>query len=188
VFHLELRQRSNVARAFNLDQRELIGRFLGPHLAGRTLTYQDHEFEPHKLRLTILEGPELDPAQVGLGRGWANAAKAGADVTDRMVAVAREQTERPPGLDELKARLLGRLSAGAVSLGVVVALADDLLPGHRVSARVAVAELAVWELLHDGSIALLGKQDPIPEDEWQAELLRWDAWAASNGSVRVALL
>lgn len=182
MFHLELRQGRNVARAFNLTGEELHSRFLAPHLAGRIVVHQDHEFEPRKTKLTVVEGPELDPGSMGMGRGWANATKAGSDVTDRMIAAARAASARPAGLDELKQRLAGRLDAGPVGLDRIVALADDLLPGHRASARLSLAELAVWELLHEGSTTLQRDGAPVDQPDWQAELLRWPAWSQATTS------
>ena len=182
MLHLELRQGRTVARAFNLTEEELHSRFLRPYLSGHVVTHQDHEFEPRKARVTIVEGPELGPESMGMGRGWANATKAGTDVTERVLAAARTETQRPAGLDELKARLLGRLDAGPVGLDRIVALAGDLLPGHRVSARLALAELAAWELLHEGSASLRRDGAPVAQPDWQAELLRWTAWSQATTS------
>lgn len=187
MFHLELRQRLNVARAFNLDESGLISTFLGPHLTGRTVIYADHEWEPRKLRLTILEGPELPPEQIGMGRGWANANKSGTDVTERMLARAREQTQRPEGLDRLKERLLGRLDAGELALGEAVGLADGLLAGHRASERLALMELAVWELLHEGELRLRTGSATVEQADWQRRLLAWESWGqATESAIRLA--
>ena len=43
VFHVELRQRPNMARAFNLSEEEVIARFLKPLMAGRPLIYEDRD-------------------------------------------------------------------------------------------------------------------------------------------------
>jgi hypothetical protein len=187
VFHLELRQRPHVSRAFNLSEADLVSRFLAPHLTGRTLEYADREWEAKRTRLTILEGPELSAADMGLGRGWANAVRAGSDVTDRMVAHARASALRPAGLDRLKGRLVSRLGAGPLPPGGVVALADELLAGHRASQRLALAELAVWELLHERQIELRSGSEAVPEPSWQTVLLSWAAWSqATTSSISLA--
>ncbi len=58
--------------------------------------------------------------------------------------------------------------------------------GARVSERLALAEQAVWELLHAGAIALDGDgAGPQPgAAEWQRVLLDWDAWSGAH-AVRV---
>lgn len=181
-FHLELRQRPHVARAFNLDEREVVARFVAPVRAGRTLVYQEREWSPRKLRLTILEGPELRPDEIGMGRGWANATRHGTDVTERFLASGeRQPPPRPAGVDQLKERLLGRLAAGELALGEAVVLADELLPGRRVSERLGLTEMAVWELLHERRAELLGAGGTaVPEAAWQERLLAWGSWGAGD--------
>ena len=88
MFHIELRQRPHTARAFNLSEEELSRRFLAPLRAGQTLAYGDREWEPAKTKLTIYEGRELGPEEIGLGRGWQNVARSGTEVTERMLGTA----------------------------------------------------------------------------------------------------
>ncbi len=155
MYHLQLRMRPYMTRAFNLTAEELTGRFLAPLVNGRELVYNDREWSPRKTTVTVYEAPELPVEQIGMGRGWGNVQRSGTDVTERILSRARGQKARHPALDRLQARLAGRLSAGPVTLGEVLVLADDLMHGSRVSERLAVAELAVWELLArgDGSAA-----------------------------------
>jgi hypothetical protein len=181
VFHLEIRQRPHMTRAFNLSEQELTARFLAPFAAGQTVHYADRDWEPRKAKLTVYEGPELRPEEIGMGRGWANVTRHGTDVTDRTVGNVRTETARDPALDRLRERVLGRLAAGPAALREVVPLADDLLPGHRASERLALAEIAVWELLHQQQVELVAgegaEDDPVPAEEWQSTLLDWTAWA-----------
>jgi hypothetical protein len=188
VFHLELRQRPHVARAFNLGEQEVTSRFLGPLASGRELSYSDHEWNPKKTKLTVIEGPELRLEEMGMGRGWANAQRLGTDVTERLIARAREQAQRNPALDRLKERIAGRIEAGPLPLRRVVALSEELMPGRRASERLAVAELAVWELLHERSLELGADQAaagaPLPEADWQRHLLAWESWSEGASTVR----
>ncbi len=187
MFHVELRQRPNMARAFNLREEEVVARFLAPLMAGRPLIYEDREWDPRKVRLTVLEGPELSIGEIGLGRGWANAQRAGSDVTERLMGRSRTQAPRPEALDRLKERIAGRLDAGPLTLQRVVAMAGELMEGRRASERLALAEQAVWEMLHEHTTALHGEGGPagppISQSEWQAHLLRWDAWSEDGGSL-----
>ncbi len=188
MFHVELRQRPHVARAFNLEEQEVTNGFLGPLVTGRALTYSDQEWDPKKTRLTVIEGPELRLEEMGMGRGWANAQRSGTDVTERLMSRAREQNQRHPALDRLKQRIAGRLDAGPLLLNRVVALTEDLMPGRRASERLAVAELAVWELLHERSLELGADRATdgatLDEPEWQRHLLAWESWSEGGSCVR----
>jgi hypothetical protein len=187
VFHVELRQRPHVARAFNLSAEELQRRFVGPLRAGRTIAHADREWTAAKTRLTIYEGRELGPEEIGLGRGWGNVLRSGTDVTQRMLNAAPARADRPEEVDRLKERLLGRLSAGPIPLAEMVALAHDLPPGARASHRLGLAELAVWELLHQGAAELQGPAGVIERGEWERTLLSWAAWSqATTSSISLA--
>ena len=127
--------------------------------------------------MTVLEGPELRLDELGMGRGWPNAQRAGTDVTERLLGRAREQARRAPELERLKERIAGRIDAGPLSLNRVVVLTAELMPGRRASERLSIAETAVWEMLHERAVELLAGEDPqtgpVPESDWQAHLLSW---------------
>lgn len=192
MLHVELRQRPHVARAFNLREPEVAARFLRPLLAGRPLTYADRDWDPKRTKLTVLEGPELGLEELGIGRGWANAQRSGTDVTERLLARARELTARPPELDRLKERIVGRIDAGPLPLTRVVVLTEELMPGHRASERLSVAELAVWELLHERVVELLARDaaaiEPVAEPGWQAHLLSWESWSAADAQATTSAI
>jgi hypothetical protein len=183
VFHVELRQRPHVARAFNLQEQEVAVRFLNPLLAGRPINYSDHDWDPKKTKLTVLEGPELRLEEIGMGRGWGNAQRSAIDVTERLIARARELTKRAPELDRLKQRIVGRIDAGPLPLNRVVVLTAELMAGRRASDRLSLAEIAVWELLHERVVDLLAgdalRDEPVAEPDWQAHLLSWESWTAA---------
>jgi len=164
-----------MARAFNLSADELTRRFLAPLVNGRELIYEDREWTARKTTVTVYEGPELPIEQMGMGRGWGNVQRSGTDVTERVLQHAREQTARHPALDRLQERLAGRLSVGAIPIADVIGLADDLM-GGRLSERLAVAELAVWEMLHHGRASLLEDGVTVEPERWQEVLLQSDSW------------
>jgi hypothetical protein len=184
VFHIELRQRPHTTRAFNLTEEELGRRFLAPLRAGQTLTYAEREWEPAKTKLTIYEGRELGPEEIGLGRGWQNVVRSGTEVTERMLGAAPAREQRPAEVDRLKERILGRLTAGPQTLAEVVQMADALLPEARPSQRLSAAELTVWELLHEGKVRLSGAESP---EDWERALMGWEAWdQATTSSISLA--
>jgi hypothetical protein len=166
MFHVELRRFPHVARAFNLTAEELDERIVKPWAAGAPVELDDRSWEPAKARLSIYEGPAIGPEEIGLGRGWATATRAGEDVTWRLLEDARGSLQR------FKARLTTRMS-----LGAVVALAGESHPHARASDRLALAERAVWELLHEHRLTLIGADGPMEREQWEPVLLRWESWS-----------
>jgi hypothetical protein len=174
VFHLELRQFPHVARAFNLTREQLDARVLAPWADGQVVELDDRRWAPERAKLTIYEGRELAPEEIGMGRGWSSAGRSGEDVTDRLLAEARQRHAAPPALQEEKRRLVTRAVEGALRLDEVVGLTGS--GGELVSQRVALAERAVWELLHEGRLRLVRQGATVPQEEWQPALLSWTEW------------
>lgn len=172
MFHVELRKFPHQARAFNLSRQELEAKVLRAWVGGRPVELDDHRWAPDKSRLTIYEGPELTPDQLGLGRGWANVTRQGEDVTARLLA----EVAHPPPVAALKRELLDLCAAAAVPLGRLVELAGEWYPQSRVSERMALCEAAVWELVHEGRVALARGGAYVEREDWQAVLLGWESW------------
>jgi hypothetical protein len=177
VFHVELRQFPHQARAFNLTREELDARILGPWVAGEAVALDDRRWSPDRARLTVYEGPRLAPDQLGMGRGWGNVTRGGEDVTARVMDEARAAVAHPPPVLDLKYEVVARCAGGPLPIGRVVELAGERYPQARVSERIALAEQAVWELLHEGAVQLTRAGAPVAREEWQATLFMWDAWA-----------
>ncbi len=175
MFHVELRQFLHVARAFNLTREELDGRILHPWVNGGSIALQDRSWSAEKSKLTIVEGPELDAGDLGLGRGWGNAVREGQDVTAALVGEAQRQVGPSPA-DELKHDILAAAQLSPLPLRAVVELVAVRNPQRRPSELVAVTEQAVWELLHHGSLAMFRGDRPVDRDHWQQVLLSWPSW------------
>jgi hypothetical protein len=184
VFHVELRQFPHQARAFNLTREELDARILGPWCSGAPIELQDRRWTSEKAKLTILEGAELRPDEIGLGRGWNNATKSGRDVTARLLEEARHRRQAPA--DELKEAIVAACAASAIPLAQVVAVAAAREPQRRPSELLGAAEQGVWELLHDGRVGLLREGARVPRERWQEVLLSWSNWTAADRSVTIA--
>jgi hypothetical protein len=97
-------------------------------------------------------------------------------VTDPLLAEARRRIQAPPGLADLEQALLTRCGQGRVALWQVVELAAEPEPRPLASERLALAERAVWELLHHGAVILIRGDQPLHRDQWQPALLSWQAW------------
>lgn len=194
MFHVQLRQSVNVSREFNLTEDDLRQRVLAPWSAGAVVQSGERKWAPERAKLTIYEGPELRPDEIGMGRGWGNVTKHGTDVTARLLADAgraQEATPMPPPtieLDHCKQEIVRRARSGGLSLADCILLAGSLHFGARVSERLALAEQAVWELLHAHEVVLDG--DGVGPDagpgEWQRVLLDWEAWSGAR-PVRVTV-
>jgi hypothetical protein len=169
VFHVELRQFPNQTRAFNLTREELDARILTPWVTDGAVELGDRRWSSERAKLTIYEGPELAPDQVGLGRGWANVTRSGEDVTARLLA---EVAHPPPVADFKRAVAAGE----PISLPRLIERAGERFPQARVSERLALCEQAVWELLHEGAVTLVRAGAAVNPDAWQETLLSWQAW------------
>jgi hypothetical protein len=87
-FHVELSAGLNRARVFNLSREELAARVIEPWLEGRRIELGDREWTPRDSSLKVLEGPEMEQADLAFGQGWANAERGSENVTRRVIAEA----------------------------------------------------------------------------------------------------
>lgn len=175
MFHLELRQFPHVGRAFNLTREELDDRFARPWVSGVAVEHEDRRWSPERARLTIYEGPELRPEELGMGRGWATIGKTSREVTETVLAQAQRGPESRPVVEAFKVRLAEAAST-PLALGEVVGLAVAEYPLWRASERLALAEQAVWELLHQDRLALAGPDGLIEPARWRPLLISWSTW------------
>jgi hypothetical protein len=186
MFHIELRQFPHVARAFNLTREELDRRILLPWVAGRPVEWDDRRWSPDRARLTVYEGRELRTDEIGLGRGWANVTRDGRDVTATVVSEVRGATGPDAAVGRFKRELLSRCQAGAMAAPDAVRLAGELHPDWRVSDRLALAERAMWELLHEGEVRMIREGAPVGEQEWEGLLLSWKTWSDPERAVLIS--
>lgn len=187
MFHVEVRQFPHVARAFNLSEAELKAQVLVPWVRGHTLKLGERDWEPGKARLTVIEGREVGNDELGLGRGWANASRGAEVVTDRVIAATEAESAPgvPPatgGVAAFKEIVKAQCASHRLAVHQVVWLANSRHPEMRPSDRLALAEQAVWELLHEGGLTMLkrgpgGAFVPAEREEWQAVLLAWATWS-----------
>jgi len=186
VFHVELRRFPNVARAFNLSRAELERRILAPWAGGRPVALDDRSFSPDRSRLTIYEGPLLDSGEIGLGRGWANATRVGREVTASVLEDARSRTEAAlakSSQQQFNEALLARCAVSPLALRDVLALAGERNPGVPLSERMALAERAVWELLHRRRVRMRAAGRLVDTEQWRPTLLNLETWATPTVAI-----
>ena len=90
AFHIEVRSGVRHARAFNLGAEQLRAGVLEPWVGGRSIELGDRKWDPEESELRVLEGPELSNPELSFGQGWANAERASAEVTQRVLGAAQE--------------------------------------------------------------------------------------------------
>lgn len=185
MFHVELRRFPHVARAFNVSDDELRTRYVIPWVRGSAIVLEDRRWTlDKKTRLTIYEGSPIAPEERGLGRGWSAVTREGRDVTEQLLDEVRKAVAPSVPLPELKAALLTAAHKGPVRAGEAVALAGGR---GRVSERLAVAEQAVWELLHEGRLSLADGDVPVGSDGWESRLLARETWMDPSSPVVLRL-
>jgi hypothetical protein len=89
MYHVELHQFPHNMSRFNLTDAEL-GAIVQPWVREQVVDFGERKWSPHQARLTILEGPQMPLEQLTMGRGWRAAQRQGKDVTERVLAAARE--------------------------------------------------------------------------------------------------
>jgi hypothetical protein len=89
MYHLELRQFPHNAWRFNLSDDELQS-IVEPWAREQIVEVGERKWSPHTATITILQGPQLDIAQLSMGRGWRAAQRQSEDVTERLLGAARE--------------------------------------------------------------------------------------------------
>ena len=170
MFHVEIRSTLQVVREFNLSNERLWVEFLMPLMSGVDFTVEGHEFVPRQTRLRVYEGPELRLDQLGMGRGWQNVERTAADVTERVLAQAREHASHaqagehtsqarpdagaPGAVDLVRERLIGRIAAGPIAAPELLEVAAELMPQATEQERLEVVQRAAWELLERGAAQL----------------------------------
>jgi hypothetical protein len=90
MYHVELRQFPHNTCRFNLTEQELLATVVGPWAREQWIEIGERKWSPHLARLTVLEGPQIPVGQLSMGRGWGNAQRQGEDVTERVIARAKQ--------------------------------------------------------------------------------------------------
>ena len=180
MYHLELRQFPHVSRAFNLDREALDTRFLKLFVTGEPIDYDDRRWPPEKTRVSVLQGPAIDQADRGLGRGWALATKQGEDVTKQVLSEIERGADARPEVEFLK-DAIAEVARTPITFPDAVALAAARRPLWRASEQLSLAEQAVWELLHQGRVQMLEDDEPVDRERWQPIVLLWSTWAGTTG-------
>jgi hypothetical protein len=188
VLHVQLQRFPHSARAFNLSEEEVRRTVVEPWEAGRLIELGERFWAPGECKLTILDGPPLDPGVLGLGRGWAAALKHGRNVTGELIraptAADPRRVASGPSFEDFKDEVLALSLRGAPSLEELWRLAIRRYPDRSLSDRLGLTERAVKALLHDELVELRaggGPADPrVPAGDVERVLCAWETWIAGT--------
>lgn len=89
MFHIELHEAPHRMHRFNLTDAEL-ATVLRSWVMGEQIELGERIWSPKGGEILVLEGPEIPIGRLTMGRGWSVAQREGADVTERVLADARE--------------------------------------------------------------------------------------------------
>ena len=183
MYHLELRQFPHNLCRFNLDDQELRA-IVEPWMREPWVEIEGQKWLPHQARLKILEGPRIPLSQLTMGRGWRTAERQGRDVTDLVLAAAKQAAAPPPPApsetapptaapstslptqpaqpdsalvaDSLGLELLALLAGGPAPLSAAWRRAAERYSERTPSESLELAERAVRSLLQARLIVLTG--------------------------------
>ena len=116
-----------------------------------------------------------------MGRGWSTVGKTSHEVTETVLAEARRGAGAVPPCRRFTA-ILEAAAVTPMSFAEVMVLAAGEYPQWRPSEQLALAEQAVWEMLHHGQLALIRGGETVPAADWQPILLSWPTWADDGAS------
>jgi hypothetical protein len=120
MYHLELRQFPHNVCRFNLTEPEIRAVAM-PWVRGQIVDVGERKWSPHQAKLTILEGPRLASGQLTMGRGWRAAERQGKDVTERVLAAAKEAARAEAAQVAVSAPADAGALADPLGLGVQLA-------------------------------------------------------------------
>src|SRR5271166_6467012 len=89
MYHVELRQFPHNMGRFKLSDAQL-GAIVEPWVRQQLVEFGERKWNPQQAKITILEGPHMPLEQLTMGRGWRAAQRNSEDVTDAVLAAARE--------------------------------------------------------------------------------------------------
>ena len=113
MFHIELRKFPHSAWRFNLSEGELRA-ILVPWARDEWTEVGERNWNPHESKMTILEGPKLEPQDISMGRGWRNAQRRSEDITDKTLSAFKQaEHERASAIDNARIEEAARVQVAA---------------------------------------------------------------------------
>jgi len=146
VYHLEIRKFPKALTRFNQSGPQL-GAVVLQWVQEKIIDLDDQKWNPLEATITILQGPPIPVENLSMGRGWRTALRDGEDVTERVLAEARQAladgsvgqslsaAPAQPGSATAGAQPLDPLTLGVELAGLLGPDASELLAAWRAVAR-----------------------------------------------------
>jgi hypothetical protein len=159
VYHVEVRSSfRHHAQVFNLDEDRLRREILEPWTRGSVFELGGQEWDSAESTLKILEGPELEPPELMLGRGWSNAERAGMDVTARMVETGRER----PAVVVVAETAEGQATVAEILNQMGARPSDWDFVRARLTAAASASDSSALDLERVAAVVVCESADPSP--------------------------
>jgi hypothetical protein len=173
MYHIELRQFPHNVCRFNLSAPEL-GAIVTPWVSDQSVEVGERKWRTDQAKLTILEGPRLGMEQLTMGRGWRTAEREGEDVTERLLAEARQALAGRAGGNAAAAGGAAQSVASGAGVAPVLGTGASRTPAAELGALADPLTLGVQlaSLLGEDSAALL--------EAWRAVAARASGLAPSE--------
>jgi hypothetical protein len=113
MYHIELRQFPHNMCHFNMTERELLDTVVIAWAQEQWIEMGDRKWNPHQSKLKVLEGPEIPVEQLSMGRGWPTAQRLSEDVTERVLAQAKQAQAKQAQATQAQATQAQDVPAGA---------------------------------------------------------------------------
>jgi hypothetical protein len=120
MYHIELRQFPHNVCRFNLSAPEL-GAIVTPWVSEQLVEVGERKWRADQAKLTILEGPRLGMEQLTMGRGWRAAERESEDVTERLLAEAKQALAGQAGAAGVAAAAARPVTTGAAPMAATPA-------------------------------------------------------------------
>lgn len=184
MFHLELHKFPNNFARFNMSPEEMFAVAV-PWANGEWVELGDRKWNPHEARLTILEGPQIPVDRLRVGRGWRIAQREAEDVTEQVLARAREAMPDPQPPVPLGSRAAGEPPADPVGPDpplqhAPVTPADSPADARPVSADAAPDSQLLADSVGLQLLALLDQRPVALADVWELAFARLSGGAPNQ--------
>jgi hypothetical protein len=155
MYHLELRHFPHSAWRFNLSEQELAA-IVQPWVREQAVDVGERKWSPHLAKLTILQGPTLDVAQLSMGRGWRSAQRHSQDVTERVLDAAKEALLVVPSTGPAATDVapVAPAGSGGAADSVALGVLDDLRSVAALLGPDPIGLLEAWRVAAAGSPGL----------------------------------
>ncbi|HTC71905.1 MAG TPA: hypothetical protein VK655_03390 [Solirubrobacteraceae bacterium] len=94
MYHVEVRHFPHNMARFNLTDADLMA-IVEPWVRDQMVEFGERKWSPQQAKITIFEGPHMPLDQLTMGRGWRAAERESENVTDAVLATARERLATP---------------------------------------------------------------------------------------------